>query len=706
MTRFTHLLLMLVCMLPMSATQNNKQLIDSIRRELRGVTTAVDSLPMYYDIFDLLSRARQVNMADTLYEIARRAGNEKAQLDMLRTLTSYHTMDDSLRYEYQKRVEKMTPSSEQRLTLLFIKVNNSVQAARYPNAYKNTQRLKDLVERTRRERGASLFTRLEVTMTLCAFFDDYSQRSMLRRYLERAKLLMDRLPESTHSLKNMLISQSAINYAMVGDLRASVKEDLKLLGMMDSLEEAYHQSGRKYRNYNYNRYVSYRRMLSNYAVLTPEEVENYYELCKHYASIAPTAKRDMEESGRPTIYYMMAKKQYADVIPMLRKEIHSQAVHEMASTRRKMVNALIEAATAVGDREALFDALQEYRNMNEDMSLHHDPEEYVEMQFVYETNTLNLDRSQMEIERQMSERDLQRRSRKSDRIAIASALIVILILGIVVIFMMRTSRRMKQLNARSAKDNAALTEERDTLRRTQRDLMRASENARIAEQQREEFVNNVSNEIQTPVNAIVEYSKLIVDCIDDDRHKYLERFASVVNLNAELLMTLVSDVLEVASHDKGSMKIEKRPVAVNDICTVAIDTIKERLQPGVEIINEIDNREHIIVDTDAKRVAQVLMNLLGNAVKFTEEGTVTLDGGLTDDGTQYRFTVTDTGIGIPEGKEEEIFERFKKLSKYTQGVGLGLPVSRMIAELLGGTVKVDTSYKGRGARFIFTISVK
>ena len=110
--------------------------------------------------------------------------------------------------------------------------------------------------------------------------------------------------------------------------------------------------------------------------------------------------------------------------------------------------------------------------------------------------------------------------------------------------------------------------------------------------------------------------------------------------------------------------------------------------------------------TDEKRVMQVLLNLLINAAKFTSSGSITLEGGLVRDGTYYQFAVTDTGIGIPAGKEEVIFNRFEKLNRYSQGIGIGLSVSRLIAMLLGGEIKVDTTHEGKGARFIFTIPVK
>lgn len=705
MKRIVFLLMLLASAATVSAQKNPKELIDSIRGELSKVTTPADSLPMYYDIFDLLSRSRQVLVADTIFQIATRAGDDATRLDMLRMLTAFHTRDDSLRLEYQHIAESMKPSTDQRLTLLFININNSIQAARYPHAYKNFERLKALIQRSREEKGASLFTRLEVVMALCAYFDDYSQRNILKRYLEQAKLMMQRLPESSNAITNMLTTQSAINYIMVGDYEAAVREDLKLLDIMDKMEQEYNDAGRRFRQYNYNRYVCYRRILSNYEVLSLEDVDKYFDLCRQYADLDPSAMKDFNENRRPEIYRLLAHKEYRKAIPLIIAQLRKDQGREVSFTRRKLINALIEASTAVGDDESLHFGLDEYRRINEDRTARHDPEDYLELQFVFESNTLSLDRSKLELERSKTARKLEQASRKSERIVIASGAAVILILFVLILFMMRTSRRMKRLDAIRVKDNAALMEERDTLRRTQNDLLRAGEAARQAARQREDFVNNVSNEIQTPVNAIVEYSRLIVDCIDDDRYAYLERFASVINLNAELLTALVNDVLGVASHDKESFKVERRSVSVKDICSVAVDTIKERLKPGVHIYNEIEGEKDTLLYTDGKRVAQVLMNLLGNAVKFTEEGSVTLSGGLTADKSQYRFVVTDTGIGIPRGKEEEIFERFTKLSKYTQGVGLGLTISRIIARELGGDVVVDTTYEGHGSRFIFTISV-
>ena len=112
-----------------------------------------------------------------------------------------------------------------------------------------------------------------------------------------------------------------------------------------------------------------------------------------------------------------------------------------------------------------------------------------------------------------------------------------------------------------------------------------------------------------------------------------------------------------------------------------------------------------MIDTDGQRVGQVLTNMLTNAVKFSDDGTINLSYHLDEEKNLITFTVTDEGQGIPDGQEEAIFDRFRRLDHTVSGCGLGLYISRLIAGLLKGTLKVDPTYKG-GAKFVFTIPTK
>ena len=134
-----------------------------------------------------------------------------------------------------------------------------------------------------------------------------------------------------------------------------------------------------------------------------------------------------------------------------------------------------------------------------------------------------------------------------------------------------------------------------------------------------------------------------------------------------------------------------------------MENAAQYLHPGVEMVFANRNSEDVTVTTDRRRVEQVLINLLNNAAKFTKQGRVTLSYKVV--GNMLEFEVTDTGSGIPPEKAALVFERFEKLDSSTQGAGLGLPIARLLAGLLKGSLKLDTSYTG-GARFVFTIPLK
>ena len=125
-------------------------------------------------------------------------------------------------------------------------------------------------------------------------------------------------------------------------------------------------------------------------------------------------------------------------------------------------------------------------------------------------------------------------------------------------------------------------------------------------------------------------------------------------------------------------------------------------QPGVKVRLETDALENMVIHTDVKRVVQVLTNILTNAEKNTAKGTITLGCSTTSNPGMVTFSVTDTGIGVPPEKSEEIFKSFTKLDQFKQGLGLGLHICRIIANLLGGKIYLDTKYQG-GARFLFAI---
>lgn len=216
------------------------------------------------------------------------------------------------------------------------------------------------------------------------------------------------------------------------------------------------------------------------------------------------------------------------------------------------------------------------------------------------------------------------------------------------------------------------------------------------------FLANMSHEIRTPLNAIVGFSNLLSET-DDPLEK--QEFSHIISTNNDLLLQLINDIIDMAKIESGSLDFVYDQVDVNelmeDICRQM--TFKNKSDA---IRLSFDQRlPQCMINTDRNRLMQVIINFLTNALKFTERGSITF-GYTTDESTgEIRFYVKDTGIGIPEEKKEQIFERFVKLDIFVQGTGLGLPICAMIADKFGGSIGVE-SCVGEGSTFWLKIPVQ
>lgn len=221
--------------------------------------------------------------------------------------------------------------------------------------------------------------------------------------------------------------------------------------------------------------------------------------------------------------------------------------------------------------------------------------------------------------------------------------------------------------------------------------------AQEADKLKSAFLANMSHEIRTPLNAIVGFSSVMAET--DDR-KERESFMSIIRSNNDLLLQLMNDILDFSKIDSGNLNYILKEVNLKDICVEVGRIYSFKLPERVELVCELDRLPDVVLYTDAERVKQVLSNLLSNAIKFTAEGTVRLFYEVH--GKNIRISVSDTGQGVPEDKCADIFQCFVKLDDFKQGTGLGLPISKMIVEKLGGAIGVR-SKEGKGSVFWFTL---
>ena len=234
------------------------------------------------------------------------------------------------------------------------------------------------------------------------------------------------------------------------------------------------------------------------------------------------------------------------------------------------------------------------------------------------------------------------------------------------------------------------------LKETEQKLIIARDKAEELDRLKSAFLANMSHEIRTALNAIVGFSSLLAET--DSRNERQE-YIKIVQENNELLLQLISDILDLSKIEAGTFNFVYTNVDVNETCAEIIKSMSMKVSKGVELIFEEPFPECYIY-TDKNRFTQVISNFINNALKFTQQGCITL-GYEQVSHQKIKFYVRDTGMGIPEEKQKSVFERFVKLNTFVQGTGLGLSICKSIVSQMGGEIGVDST-EGVGSCFWFT----
>jgi len=234
------------------------------------------------------------------------------------------------------------------------------------------------------------------------------------------------------------------------------------------------------------------------------------------------------------------------------------------------------------------------------------------------------------------------------------------------------------------------------LKETEQKLIIARDKAEELDRLKSAFLANMSHEIRTPLNAIVGFSSLLAET---DSRSERQEYIKIVQENNELLLQLISDILDLSKIEAGTFNFVYTNVDVNETCAEIIKSMSMKVGKGIELIFEEPFPECYIY-TDKNRFTQVISNFINNALKFTQQGSITL-GYEQVSHQKIKFYVRDTGMGIPEEKQKSVFERFVKLNTFVQGTGLGLSICKSIVSQMGGEIGVDSA-EGIGSCFWFT----
>jgi signal transduction histidine kinase/CheY-like chemotaxis protein/HAMP domain-containing protein len=272
---------------------------------------------------------------------------------------------------------------------------------------------------------------------------------------------------------------------------------------------------------------------------------------------------------------------------------------------------------------------------------------------------------------------------------------------------------LKKLNEEYQKQNLQIKQQNDTLIKLHNDLKeqaqeleRQKEKAEESTRVKSQFLASMSHELRTPMNSILGLTELILEKANlEDKNR--ERLEVVLN-SGKRLMNLINDILDLSKIEAGKMEIRYEDVILDEVIeevSASVTPLVNKKSIGFQVVRNIDTR--MLISTDRGKVTQVLINLLGNAVKFTDEGSVMLR--ISTEDNLLNFEVVDTGIGISEEDKKLIFEEFRQADGSTTrkygGTGLGLAISKKISDLLGGSISVN-SIISEGSTFTFSIPLK
>ncbi|MDE6574585.1 MAG: HAMP domain-containing histidine kinase [Muribaculaceae bacterium] len=670
--------------------------VDSLYALLCKSRSHTDSLLLMQNIYDLTQeKSLKINILKSIYNVANATEDSVVRAATLVHLANAAQKNVPMLKNVAMEMDSLPDSPRKKEGKLF--VDMLITDAMIANDTLSASAIIDsLAAQFRRAPANDPYARVAQLFALCRRLSGTTTGELLEQYYRQLENTVESIPLQTGAVRNLIYTRGAHLFTSNGNYGKAIEIDKKMLTLIDSLVSSYAAAGRPFRKHEPARYFCYTRLLSNYKGLSNNERTAYYNRILNLAKVNPYIAADLKNNERAHIYYYISTGEWKKAIDAIKRQIDKPNNRKY---RLQYLQALYEAAENIGDKDTQLEAAVQLNKNLSDKITKASEQRYRELQIIYEMNKLQSENANLKA-------SCRRDDIKNLELIYIIAGVSIIALLVLIFILFYQNRKIRRMSARQQKTTERIRSERNELQGAQRGLIEAREEAKKADRLKTDFINNMSHEVKTPLAAIVEYSRLIVDCIPGEKSKYLNKFADIIELNAGLVLTIMNDVLDIASLEHGQMTVEKQPVCADMICKLALANVFENnksSKSGVRVIYEPGD-ETLKIDTDMQRVCQVLMNMLSNAEKFTDKGSITLGYRLDDVRDVVEFYVADTGIGIPKGTEETIFDRFRQLDASAPGCGLGLYVSRLLATLLGGTVKVDTSYRG-GARFVFTIPV-
>ena len=291
-------------------------------------------------------------------------------------------------------------------------------------------------------------------------------------------------------------------------------------------------------------------------------------------------------------------------------------------------------------------------------------------------NNVALANSMMGIRDQLAINEMENKSTRNRIIALSIGIVLLGLLVMALVYIVFSRRRhIKQLN-------------------------KAYHKALESEKMKSAFIQNVSHEVRTPLNIISGFSQVIADPELTETVEERQHMAEMMQKSAGQITNLIDEIIGLSLIETTDKINKDDTIQVNSVLRAVINDYQGKVTNETEMKMDSQLHDEFTILTNKNMFARIISALVDNAVKYTADGLITLKA--SSDGKNLNISVEDTGVGVPIQEAENIFGRFVKLDSFKEGIGLGLPLSRKLAEQLGGTVKLDTSYTN-GARFIVTL---
>ncbi|MCI1720648.1 MAG: HAMP domain-containing histidine kinase [Bacteroidales bacterium] len=669
--------------------RNRKNTLDSLQREYDVLSNSKTSsykekVAVLHNIIDIeiVKMSTRVKYEKELLKIAQKNKDYSLEIETIEELinSDYNALD-----KYRKLLTKLPSGNEQKEVIALIDYKNIIKKFSNATEKEGTAALQKMINGYNDIPKSKIYDRAANLFGICMVMSRLSTNSLYQEYLQKLGDIMDELPADGRNFLPFAYHAAAANFYVKKDLmKSGYKIDMEMLRIENDADSIYKSKGRVYKSMELQRYVTYRRMLSYSSILSKAQVQDVYNKLVETTNRHPELYSEFHSNQSIcSIRYLMAMERYKEAIPFLERVITNKKRENARKIQKECLKDMITAKVAIDKNADIQEYAEKYLDLLEEEKKSTLDEKNNEMQILY-----NMDNMEKE----------------SNKKILNSGIIFLAIVLILFAFAFYLLVRSQNLAGKLAESKNKLIKEKKDLHETRKRLDKAKAEAENASRLKTSFIQNMQHEIRTPLNSIVGFSKILADPSNKPSKEEAAKFNEIMRQNSALLSTTVSDILDISDLERGEYHIA--PESLNEICTFVVNIFKGRAAQGVEMIFKAHDRD-LIIDTDRERLIQVLLNFLSNSCKFTQSGKIVLDYQINNRTAEVQgkngsviLSVTDTGIGIPEGKEEVIFNRFEKLNRFSQGQGLGLFICRLIAKGLHGKVMADATCSG-GARFIF-----